>query len=563
MNPLVSKIALRFGATAGTPELTFDAGAVNIIVGPNNSGKSLLLREINDYFREGLPLDRCQILKQIEFAEGATAAAIEDVQTHIQLQGTAGEQPPQGHVFVVKNGESQAVVENPLRSWLSSRGASDPHNFFRLFLKFNTIKLDGPNRIGLVSEREIGDLQGAPKNRLVQLFTNDSARETMRTVIHDALGVYLVLDPTKLGKLRIRLADRPPSNVLEEKGIHPEAVDFHKRALSIAAASDGVKAFCGIMVELYAGDPQVLLIDEPEAFLHPALAFMLGRAVAAKARASGKQLFVSTHSASFLLGCIQSGAPVNVVRLTYSKRVPTSRLLPSSKLTTLMRHPLLRSTGVVNGLFYEGVAVTEGDPDRAFYTEINERLLQHAPNAAARNCLFLNAQNKQTIHQIIRPLRELGIPAAAIVDIDVVKEGGSVWSNLLSACGIASALVQPLGTMRATIKTAFENTGKNMKTEGGIELLSGDDRRVAQELFDTLRAHGIFVVTGGELESWLKSTNVGSGHGPAWLIQAFEALGEDPSAPNYMKPTQGDVWQFIQEVAEWLANPGRKGMILT
>src|SRR5260370_23066181 len=84
-----------------------------------------------------------------------------------------------------------------------------------------------------------------------------------------------------------------------------------------------------------------------------------------------------------------------------------------------MRNPLLRSTGVLGGLFYESVIVTESDADRAFYQEINERLLRFQPERGLNNALFLNAQNKQTVPTILAPLRQLGIPAAGIVDVDV------------------------------------------------------------------------------------------------------------------------------------------------
>src|SRR5207248_10030214 len=114
------------------------------------------------------------------------------------------------------------------------------------------------------------------------------------------------------------------------------------------------------------------------------------------------------------------GAPVNIIRLTYRGGVATARVLRNDDLLKLMRNPLLRSTGVLNGLFYEFVVVTESDSDRAFYQEINERLLRFNPELGIPNCLFLNAQNKQTVRSIIRPLRELGIPAAGIVDIDVL-----------------------------------------------------------------------------------------------------------------------------------------------
>jgi hypothetical protein len=90
----------------------------------------------------------------------------------------------------------------------------------------------------------------------------------------------------------------------------------------------------------------------------------------------------------------------------------------------LMRNPLLRSTGVLNGLFYEHVIVTESDADRAFYQEINERLLRFRPEWGVPNCLFLNSQGKHTLQTIMRPLRKLGIPAAGIVDVDVLKDTG-------------------------------------------------------------------------------------------------------------------------------------------
>ena len=110
------------------------------------------------------------------------------------------------------------------------------------------------------------------------------------------------------------------------------------------------------------------------------------------------------------MGCIQSGAPINIVRLTYRDNIATARLLASKELLALMRNPLLRSTRVLDGLFYEFVVITEADADRAFYQEINERLLRFKPDWGIPNCLFLNAQNKQTVRTVLEPLRSLGIP---------------------------------------------------------------------------------------------------------------------------------------------------------
>jgi hypothetical protein len=301
------------------------------------------------------------------------------------------------------------------------------------------------------------------------------------------------------------------------------------------------------------------LIDEPEAFLHPSLAFKLGNEIARASLGSEKRLFVSTHSPDFVMGCIQSGAPVNIVRLTYRSGIATARVLPNADILRLMRNPLLRSTGVLSGLFYEFVVVTEADADRAFDQEINERLLRYRPDLGIPNCLFINAQNKQTVQTIIKPLRELGIPAAGVVDIDILKEGGTVWTSFLGSAFVPEIDRQSLSTARAAIKQRFDSAGQDMKRNGGVRLLGTGDGEAADNLFDRLAEYGLFVVRHGELESWLSSLNA-SGHGPAWLIGVFEKMGEDPDSPNYLKPSDDDVWAFLGEITRWLTNANRKGI---
>jgi len=259
------------------------------------------------------------------------------------------------------------------------------------------------------------------------------------------------------------------------------------------------------------------------------------------------------------MGCIQSGAPVNIVRLTYRGGIPTARVLSNENILPLMRHPLLRSTGVISGLFYEFVVVTEADADRAFYQEINERLLRHQPDMGISNCLFINAQNKQTVKTIIKPLRELGIPAVGIVDIDILKDGGEVWTGFLESSFVPELEHQSLANLRQAIKQKFD--GKNMKRDGGVEILSDGDKEAANNLFDKLAEYGIFAVRRGELESWLPNLGA-TGKTPSWLITVFEKMGEDPESADYLMPSNDDVWSFLGEIKKWFTNPTRKGIPL-
>ena len=99
--------------------------------------------------------------------------------------------------------------------------------------------------------------------------------------------------------------------------------------------------------------------------------------------------------------------------------------------------------------------VAEADSDRAFYQEINERLLGKSDPRGIPNCLFINAQNKQTVWEIVGPLRELGIPTVGIVDIDVLKDGGQVWSKPLDGAFIPPINQQALHNQRQEILKAF------------------------------------------------------------------------------------------------------------
>ncbi|WP_369752342.1 ATP-dependent endonuclease [Flavobacterium sp. WC2409] len=552
---MIKKIKLKFGSSSTKPALETDLTPITVFVGPNNSGKSKMLFEIEEFCKKGTINTQNVILSELTFSP---LTDTEDEINKYTLTPKANETLAPDEIVFGDSKVRNKINKNELVKYFSDVTTFRQH-LCVYYLTFNTLRIGGGNRITLINEQTGGDLQTQPQNSLQVLFQNNSKRSEVRRIIYDAFKKYFVIDPTKLGHLRIRLSETAPTDDIQERGIHQSAVDFHNKALDINLASDGVKAFTGIITTIIAGDPRVILIDEPEAFLHPSLASNLGKEVSNSVNGSFKNLFVSTHSANFLMGCIQSGVPINIVRLTYSNNSPTARILPSDKVLKLMRHPLLRSTGVLNGLFYEYVIVTEADSDRAFYQEINERLLAFDPSKGIPNCLFLNAQNKQTIHEILRPLREMGIPCAAIVDVDVVKEGGTVWTNLLSSANVPNVTIKSTGISRGHLKSAFDAKGINFKTNGGVDVLDNPDKEACNNLFDQLDEYGIFAVRNGELESWLKSLGTTSNHSPEWLIEIFEKLGEDPSSATYVKPTSGDIWEFIFKIKTWFTNPTRKG----
>lgn len=559
---MLSRLLFKAGSSPTQPPLDLQLSPVTIFVGPNNSGKSRALVEIEQWVTRAQS-NSGQIVERVEF-EPWTSAALEKEIAKIEVEPAQSEIVNPDHVLVSKlrsqdNTAARVQIHRP--GLLSdAQNPNGPHRHqYSSFLGLFTLRLDGKSRLGLTDQQAAGDLLKTAPNHLAHLFTDNLARAEVRRIVFEAFGKHLVIDPTNIGQLRLRLASRAPVDEREEKGWDSVSQAFHRDATLISEASDGVKAFVGMLTTLIAGEPKITLIDEPEAFLHPALCARLGKEVTSALTGTDRRLFVATHSASFLMGCVQGGAAINIVRLTYDYSTATARLLTKEKLTPLMRNPLLRSIGVLNALFYNAVIVTEADADRAFYQEINERLLLAKDPRGIDGCLFLNAQNKQTVWDIVRPLRELGIPAAGIVDIDVLKEGGVVWSKPMNGAFFPPLSHMSLAHERAALLKAFEATGKNMKRHGGVTLLSASDQEACANFFAKLSDYGVFVVPSGEIESWLPSISVNHDKG-AWLTTIFEEMGEDPTATNYVRPSVGDVWDFLGKIRRWVADSNRKGI---
>lgn len=558
---MIDTIQLKFGRAPGAEPLHLRVGPITVFVGPNNAGKSRLLKELEKFCRTGRADASDVILDSVTFS----AVSEEDlprVRDALQVPPGPEDRVREGHLLIRQpGGQKRSVPETDLERALRKPDA-DTHRFCGWYVANRMLVLDGRSRMEAVAERAAADLQQPPVSCLDTLLKHNAKRERVRRVVHEATGLYLVVDPTKLGWLRVRFSKRPPSTEIEERGIGDDAVRFHGQALAVDEVSDGVRAFSGVLAEIIAGDPEIVLIDEPEAFLHPALAFTLGKEIAGSAAASHKRVFVATHSASFVMGCVQSGAQTDIIRLTYQRDVGAARLLSSDRLLRLMRNPLLRSTGVLNGLFYESVIVTEADCDRAFYQEINERLLREERGRGIPNCLFPNAQNKQTIWQVVKPLRELGIPAAAIVDLDILYDQGSSWKQLLESCFLPDATISGLSQSRGEVAKRLKELGSDVKATG-IHSLGAQDREAVIDLLDQLKGYGLFVVDVGEVECWLPSLGLPSTrnrHGPSWLPNVFEQMGEDPEAQGYVHPAEGDVWEFISGIRGWLTDPERKGI---
>jgi ABC-type cobalamin/Fe3+-siderophores transport system ATPase subunit len=548
---MLTEVTLKFSEHE---DLSLPTNGITIFVGPNNSGKSLVLKEIEEAFISNPFPQNTRILKDFEIRWLSNAEIDIEIAKHPQSEFTG---IPVGHIQIGRinpNGGREAT--NLHIDSLKQIGAQKQNKSWWVsqFARWGLLRLDGRSRFNLTNDQAGGDLLSPPQNVLSHLFQDQRSRSRVKELIKDAFGLVFSIDPTNLGQLRIRLSRE--GSLEDEQSLNEKARAYYRKAIHIKDASDGVQAFTGIVTAVISGEYHTILIDEPEAFLHPPLARKLGTSLARLAMERGGALLASTHSADFLMGCIQATKDVRVVRLEYSGEKSRGRMVDPVELENLFRSPLMRSANAISGLFYDGVVVAESDNDRSFYSEIYHRLA--ALDSDYPSILFINAQNKQTIKNIIAPLRKFGVPAAAVPDIDILKDGGRTWLEWLDAAHIPELLHTGFSAQRASIKNYFETAEIDMKAHGGVNALPLAERQAAEHLFSTLADYGVFAVQRGEVENWLPSLDV-PGKKTDWTVAMLERLGSDPADDKYVRPANDDVWEFVRGIVKWVRNGSRKG----
>ncbi|HRG77143.1 MAG TPA: hypothetical protein PLX69_21470 [Leptospiraceae bacterium] len=333
------------------------------------------------------------------------------------------------------------------------------------------LSIDGENRFEFVREQALRDFSILPSNQehFMKFLHKDGNKrlDEFRKVIKDFFGFFPVFDLRNNSNIKLTFSKEHPGKH-ELRRDEDESKEFlEKNTIPISNFSHGRRATTGILSKVISSEYNLLLIDEPDAFLHPPLAKRLGKYLTNYTSEQDGNTFVATHSSDFLMGCIESGKEVNIIRLTHSDNESTVRCIDFKELKILMSDPLVRSTQFLNSLFYQGVVICEADADRVFYNEIYQKLLNSNSKECIDSIVFLNAQNKPTVRRIVNPLRKMGIPAVAVVDIDIISNGedpnGNDFSDLLDACFVNPEDKDELDKIRLELFEYFKTVNKKEK----------------------------------------------------------------------------------------------------
>ncbi len=407
----------------------FDPGNLTVIVGPNNSGKSRALKDILAITTRR-PTDKKVVVVDATFAlpenlnELRTAYDVERVLDQHNQGSISTISPTLCTAHRVTGGSSLDRYSGRFDSASeSSLRAMFPEEFGVYLVAFLTTE----DRLRLVKESQTAN-RGIEVSNLLQLLWNGriALEKRIRSLTKDAFAVEIALhQPTPqihtlcVGK---DFSGLPPS----ERDARPILAN-HRR---LDDEGDGIRAYVGILTAFATVRRPVWLVDEPEAFLHPPQAFRIGQFIADQAR-EDRQIILATHSADVLRGILMKDADVRIIRIDRTQNTNAFSVLDPGEVKELMTDPLLSSARVLDGVFYSGAVVVEGDRDARFYQSVSRKL---RPDMDLH---FVNADNKQTVPRVMKKYEDMGVHRAGIVDFDVLNDA-SEFRNQIQELGVAN-----------------------------------------------------------------------------------------------------------------------------
>lgn len=544
VNIYVDEISFNDGSS-----LTLGHSDIVVFTGANNSGKSQVLRDIKSYF----------VKKE------AIRIVASDIKSWF-----GGDIQKLTNKCINKNGYYYLQdihigrKENLVNQW-NNKNLSSIHSLFINYLSTE----DRLNKANPVNS--FNTLLEVPKHPIQQLYIDDEQEQNLSNLFHQAFGTEIIVNRGAGSQIPIHMGSKPTIEEGEDRVSRSYLQKLGQLPL-IQSQGDGMRSFTGILLDAFTSDYDITLIDEPEAFLHPPQARLLGKMLA-KNTPKERQIFISTHSEEFLKGLLDANNEnVKIIRINRDGNINHMSVLNNDDIKNLWQDPILRYSNILSGLFHSKVVVCESDTDCRFYQAILSAI--NDGDSISPDILFTHCGGKQRLKTVIKALKSLNVKTVTVTDIDVLNDkntfqeiieaSGEVWGNVETRWKIITEYVK---SQRAQLDTAevkseidaifatfnepqltAEITNKIKKVikqssawskvkETGKTFFSGDAYKTFGELYDICKSYGILIVPVGELECFYKPD---ANHGTKWVNNVLESVdikndAELDSARNFVR----------------------------
>jgi hypothetical protein len=551
--PKLQKVVLKSG-----DEISISDG-VTVIVGPNNVGKSLLLREVQTWMAG--PVYARTPLKSIMLQDVVlgTWPDADKLMTWLELRyprrqpGRYSYGQTISEHFLLQNDEQITVEE--IRAICRNQESSIANLAYAYALYLGLA--DRLTVAGSTATQNI--LTEYPQHPIHYLYRYRELEAQVNDSMERVFGMRLTVN--RYGGQRTTLH---VGEVLAAETV-PASEAYIQEIMSlpqIQDQGDGVRAFIGIFLSIITALRPLIIIDEPEAFLHPPQAYLLGR-ILAEQYSHDAQVLIATHSHDLMRGLTSaksSAETVTVARITRHESTENRvHQVSADKIRDLYQDPVTRYYSMLDGLFFHGVILCESDSDCTYYRAVFESN-GHAGDDRPRtptDLHFTHCGGKARLPKAVSALRAAGVPFACAVDFDFLQDDYN-FRDLVISCGgqpstlqarrnvvVAAVTAKDRKLRRATAKSEIEAvldasdspdvSAKELRRIGAVlkatsgwreaklvgrGLLSGDAVTAFDSLDADLRALGIFVVVVGELERF--HPQIPSDNKAAWLRRVLE-----------------------------------------
>lgn len=420
--------------------------------------------------------------------------------------------------------------------------------------------LDAQSRFGMVGPSASIPYDGAPSADIHFLQRDPALLEEVSALVRSAFGRDLIINWGGGNTVWYHIGFDPPKEPGQDR-VSPEYLDKLRLQPLLANEGDGVKCFVAVVLAAHVGFHPILIIDEPEAFLHPPQARRIGAILARTAATRRRQVILATHSTDIIRGATDVSSNVIVCRMQRHEYTNHVSELGTVELRDLWSKPLLRSSVAINGLFHSGVVVCEGDADCRVYEALDQQ--QEKDDNQPLDLYFVHGGGKGALAPLAKSYRSLSIPTAVIADLDLLRNndefrilyqvlGGDpvlinpVYTRVSAALNdrkplvpiseFTNAIEEWLRSVRAAKK--FESAHRRQLSimldsaaewsevkRYGINRLTGEELTAGKELLSRCAEVGLFLVPEGELERWWRE---GPSDKNMWIAQAIPKLNEDP-----------------------------------
>lgn len=532
----IDSIQLKNGDT-----ISFKQGSINIFTGANNVGKSLLLKEIDN----SLYSDNADLRKLVNRTSFTKNIDEESVRKKLLVNPANGYFYYRDKLISLPNKLPDFLKEPLLNEYLKP-----------LFISY----LDTETRLTAVKPTKNIGYDETAHNGLQELYKDSDKVVEISRLVYEAFGKHLNINYVCGENTDIRIGEKLELKEREQT-TDKSYLDRLNLLPKLEEQGDGIKSFVGIILEIFINKKSIIIIDEPEAFLHPPQIRLLGKMILEN-KDSKTQVFISTHSEDFLKGILMSKKDeddVNIFRIEREEDTNTITSLNNDNLKTIWGDPILKFSDILSGLFHNKVVVCESDSDCLFYRAILNAICEYE-NKPIPDILFTHCGGKQRLATVVGALKGLNVKTIAIADIDILnsqdtlskllkkfeynftggdeKKLNTIESNLpnitLKIADVISLLNSRIEEIRTSPDNNFTSNHKKQIEEvikipskwdsaksNGFESFRGDANKAIKALAESCSQHGLFIVPVGELECFYKAVG---GHGPKWVNEVLESV---------------------------------------